>query len=144
MLYNQTVFANIIIREEEMAKKKRKSISFDAMVKFFMMNYDIPSRKDIQKILVRLDNMEILIRNSGFFQKGGRFVAGGGKGRNSKSVKTAFETVYDAIKGFEHGADFAEIQAKTGFGEKKIRNIIFRLNKYGRIKRKNRGVYNAV
>jgi len=138
------LFANIFIREEEMARKKGKSISFDAMVKFFMMNYDIPSRKDIQKILIRLDNIETLIRNSGFFQKSGRFVSGGGKGRNSRSVKTAFETVYDAIKSLEHGAAFAEIQTKTGFGEKKIRNIIFRLNKFGRIKRKNRGIYNAV
>ena len=125
-------------------KKGKSSISFDAMVKFFMMNYDIPSRKDIQKILIRLDNLETLIRNSSYFQKSGRFIAGEGKGRNSRSVKTAFEVVYDAIKSFEHGADFAEIQVKTGFGEKKIRNIIFRLNKYGRIKRKNRGIYIAV
>lgn len=114
------------------------------MVKFFMMNYDIPSRKDIHKILIRLDNIETLIRNSGFSQKGGRFAATEGKGRNSRSVKTAFEVVYDSIKSVERGADFAEIQAKTGFNEKKIRNIIFRLNKYGRIKRKNRGVYIAV
>ncbi len=114
------------------------------MVKFFMMNYDIPSRKDFQKILIRLDNLETLIRNTGFSQKGGRFAAGEGKGRNSRYVKTAFEVVYDSIKSFEHGTDFAEIQAKTGFGEKKIRNIIFRLNKLGRIKRKNRGIYIAV
>ncbi|RPJ17998.1 MAG: hypothetical protein EHM30_01815 [Desulfobacteraceae bacterium] len=127
-----------------MVRKKGKSISFDAMVKFFMMNYDIPSRKDIQKILIRLDNIENLIKNSGFFQKGGRFAGGEGKGRSSRSVKTAFEVVYDAIKSFEHGADFAEIQAKTGFGEKKIRNIIFRLNKFGKIKRKSRGTYIAV
>jgi DNA-binding transcriptional regulator PaaX len=38
---------------------------------------------------------------------------------------------------------FAEIQAKTGFDEKKIRNIIFRLNKTGKIKRKTRGIYVA-
>ncbi len=127
-----------------MVRKKGKSISFDAMVKFFMMNYDIPSRKDIQKIIIRLDNLETLIRNSVVSPKGGRFLTGDGKVRNSRTVKTAFEVVYDAIKSFEHGADFAEIQAKTGFGEKKIRNIIFRLNKFGRIKRKNRGIYIAV
>lgn len=127
-----------------MVRKKGKSISFDAMVKFFMMNYDIPSRKDIQKILIRLDNLETLIKNSVVSPKSGRFVAGDGTIRNSRSVKTAFEVVYDAIKSFEHGADFAEVQAKTGFGEKKIRNIIFRLNKFGRIKRKNRGFYTAV
>lgn len=126
-----------------MARKKGKSISFDAMVKFFMLNYDIPSRKDILKIVTRLDSLEALIR-TGLSHKGGRYPAGEGKGRNGRSSKTAFEVVYDAIKSSEHGSDFAEIQAKTGFGEKKIRNIIFRLNKFGRIKRKNRGFYTAV
>ena len=29
----------------------------------------------------------------------------------------------------------------TGFGEKKLRNIIFRLNRIKKIKRKSRGVY---
>ena len=38
---------------------------------------------------------------------------------------------------------FSDIQAKTGFGDKKIRNIIFRLNKIGKIKRKSRGIYIA-
>jgi hypothetical protein len=127
-----------------MVRKKGKSVSFDAMVKFFMMNYEIPSRKDIQKILIRLDNIEALIKNSGFFLKGGRFAGGEGKGRNSGSAKTAFEVVYDSIKSFEHGADFTDIQTKTGFGEKKIRNIIFRLNKFGKIKRKSRGTYVAI
>ena len=41
------------------------------------------------------------------------------------------------------GLGFAEIQAKTAFDEKKIRNIIFRLNKTGKIKRKSRGIYIA-
>ena len=44
----------------------------------------------------------------------------------------------------DQGTDFATIQAKTDFDEKKIRNIIFRLNKIGKIKRKSRGIYIAV
>ncbi len=34
-----------------MARKKGKSISFDAMVKFFMQYYNIPTRKDIDKLM---------------------------------------------------------------------------------------------
>jgi DNA-binding transcriptional regulator PaaX len=49
----------------------------------------------------------------------------------------------DAIKRSKQGIDFAAIQANTGFDEKKIRNIIFRLNKTGKIKRKSRGIYIA-
>jgi len=45
------------------------------------------------------------------------------------------------MKSFKKGADLADIQGKTGFGEKKLRNIIFRLHKLGRIQRLSRGVY---
>lgn len=129
-----------------MIKKRGKSISFDAMVKFFMLNYDIPSKKDIQKILARLDHIEALIKTTCVPAKARRVGAFSGRVVSSgeKPVKTAFEMVFGVIKGFEHGAGFAEIKAKTGFSEKKIRNIIFRLNKFGKIKRKSRGTYVAV
>jgi hypothetical protein len=128
-----------------MVRKRGKSVSFDAMVKFFMLNYDIPSRKDIQKIAARLDNLETLIKNTCVPAKARRTAAFAGRGTSSeKPVKTAFEIVFGVIKSFDRGAGFAEIQAKTGFSEKKIRNIIFRLNKFGKIKRKSRGTYIAV
>lgn len=126
-----------------MVKKRGKSVSFDAMVKFFMMNYDISSRKDIQKITLRLDQIEALIKNSCIPAKVRRTATGSGRGisANGKQVKTAFEVVFGVIKSFDQGAGFSEIQAKTGFSEKKIRNIIFRLNKFGKIRRKSRGTY---
>ena len=58
-----------------------------------------------------------------------------------KTSLTAVDIVLDTIRRSKQGIDFAQIQAKTGFDEKKIRNIIFRLNKTGKIKRKSRGVY---
>ena len=33
-----------------MAKRKRKAISFDAMIKFFIQQYDIPTKKDIARM----------------------------------------------------------------------------------------------
>jgi hypothetical protein len=63
------------------------------------------------------------------------------KGARGAKGSTASDTVLNAIKGFRQGADFSTIQAKTGFNEKKLRNIIFRLNKLGKIKRKGRGIY---
>ena len=41
-----------------MMKRRTKSVSFDAMVKFFMHNYGIPTKKDIDKLLKRLDRLE--------------------------------------------------------------------------------------
>jgi predicted transcriptional regulator of viral defense system len=57
---------------------------------------------------------------------------------------TASDTVLEIIKeNGENGVNFAEILDKTRFDEKKIRNIVFRLNKLGKIRRKNRGLYVA-
>jgi predicted transcriptional regulator of viral defense system len=60
-----------------------------------------------------------------------------------KTSLTAVDIVLDTIKRSKQGIDFTQIQAKTGFDEKKIRNIIFRLNKTGKIKRQSRGIYIA-
>ena len=120
-----------------MPRRKGKAISFDAMVKFFMQNYNIPTKKDVDQLIIRLDRLENLIKSS----------MGPGSGKTQivrrKTSLTAVDIVLDTIKRSKQGIDFAQIQAKTGFEEKKIRNIIFRLNKTGRIKRKSRGVYIA-
>ena len=121
-----------------MPKKKGKTISFDAMVKFFMQNYDIPTKKDVDKLMAKLDRLEKLIKQS----DGGGSNARAGYNRR-RTALSAVDIVLDTIKRSRQGLGFTEIQAKTGFDEKKIRNIIFRLNKIGKIKRKRRGIYIA-
>jgi len=120
-----------------MPRRKGKAISFDAMVKFFMQNYSIPTKKDVDQLIIRLDRLENLIKSSM-----GPCNAKTQAARRKTSL-TAVDIVLDTIKRSQQGIDFAQIQAKTGFDEKKIRNIIFRLNKAAKIKRKSRGVYIA-
>jgi aspartate aminotransferase-like enzyme len=123
-----------------MPKRKGKTISFDAMVKFFMQNYNIPTKKDVDRLMAKLDRLENLMKAT--------MAAGGypvkARGRRRKAAVTAVDMVFDVIKRSRQGLGFADIQARTGFGDKKIRNIIFRLNKIGKIKRKSRGIYVAV
>ena len=125
-----------------MPRKRKKAVSFDAMVKFFMSTYDIPTKKDISKLMDKLDRMERLIRTSAVNSKKKRAITRNYAG--GKVLATASDEVFNVIKHFNNGAGFPEIQDRTGFGDKKIRNILFRLNKLGKIKRKNRGVYIAV
>ncbi len=127
-----------------MIKKKGKAVSFDAMVKFFMQYYDLPTKTDIDKLGDRLDRLEMLVREIAAGSVAGGRLTGGKRRRKAvkpRLAKTAADTVYAALKTFKNGADLADIQAKTGFGEKKLRNIIFRLHKLGRIQRQSRGVY---
>jgi len=123
-----------------MNKKRSKQVSFDTMVKFFMRQYNIPTKKDINHLMTRFDMLEKLIKATARPAKSGR-VSGKGKALSDKSSATASDIVFNIIKTYKNGADFAEIQAKTGFDEKKLRNIIFRLNHMNKIKRKNRGIY---
>ena len=122
-----------------MARKKGKTVSFDAMVKFFMQNYNIPTKRDVDKLMARLDRLENLIKVSTAVShptKAGAY--------HRKTGLAAIDIVFDVIEMSKKGVGFAEIQAQTGFGDKKIRNIIFRLNKIGKIKRKSRGIYIAI
>ena len=122
-----------------MSKRKGKTVSFDAMVKFFMQNYNIPTKKDVDRLMAKLDRLENLMKAA--VADGGYPLKGQGGSR--KTAVTAVDMVFDVIKRSRQGLGFADIQAKTGFGDKKIRNIIFRLNKIGKIKRKSRGIYVA-
>ncbi len=123
-----------------MIKKRGKAISFDAMVKFFMQNYNIPTKKDVEKLMEKIDRLELLVRS---IDSKNAPVSQQKSPISKKSSLSASDQVLSVIARFKNGIGFAAIQKKTGFEEKKLRNIIFRLNKLERIKRKSRGIYIA-
>jgi len=128
-----------------MARRKRKTVSFDAMVKFFIRNYDIPTRKDIDVLNHRLEKIEKLIMSQPIPRRSAGMVKkqAGDRGITGRSVTAASDQVLNIMKNAKSGLNFAEIKAETGFEEKKLRNIIFRLHSTHRIKRISRGVYIA-
>jgi hypothetical protein len=129
-----------------MVKRRGKPVSFDAMVKFFMQNYEIPTKKDVEKITARLDRIEKLLKSAGLGSGRGRTKGtrtAEGRKTSGRSGTTAVDIVLDVIKDFKQGAGLAEIKTKTDYGDKKIRNILYRLYKDGRIRRISRGTYIA-
>ncbi|MDP2647049.1 MAG: hypothetical protein Q8P24_19110 [Desulfobacterales bacterium] len=126
-----------------MTKRKGKPVSFDAMVKFFMMHYNIPTKSDIEKLNAKLDHLENLIKSIPGPVKSKSENKPGGRTPSEKAVLTSSDMVLEIVKSFQEGVGFAEIQSRSGFENKKLRNIIFRLNKIGKIRRKNRGCYTA-
>lgn len=129
-----------------MTRKKGKAVSFDAMVKFFMQHYDIPTKKDVDRVVHKLDRLEKMLKDAGGStgrrRTASRQPSAGARARG-RSGDTAMQQVLQVIQGMNQGAGFADIKSRTGFGDKKIRNIIYRLTKLGQIKRKSRGVYVA-
>lgn len=128
-----------------MARKRGKSVSFDAMVKFFMQSYGIPTKKDVEKVIDRLDRLENLVKKNTFAS----VQPYGGKKRSVRQAAakgaeaTASDQVMNIIKRSKNGIGFSDIQKKAGYPDKKLRNIIFRLNKLQKITRKDRGIYTA-
>lgn len=125
-----------------MSKKKAKAVSVDTMFKAFMKSYEIPSKQDIDKLSAKIDRLEKLIKQSG--GKTTKVAVVSDNDAMDKSDLTASGAVLRVIKNSRQGADFARIQTKTGFEDKKLRNIIFRLNKIGKIERKTRGIYTVI
>jgi putative endonuclease len=57
------------------------------------------------------------------------------------SKGTAVDTVLGLIKESGNGINTAALMEKTGFNEKKIQNLIFKLKKQGKIKSVSKGLY---
>lgn len=119
-------------------QKKKSNISFDAMVRFFMQTYEIPTKTDIDRLIERIERLEKLITLTAMQQQDRGKTH---KGTKFKTTLSATEEVFEVVKSSKEGATINDIQARTGFDEKKVRNAIFRLNKLNRIKRKKRGLY---
>lgn len=118
---------------------KAKSVSLDAAIKSLLRDYGVPTQKDMDKLQARINRLEKTIKTLSAKQAPvaprPQAVKGGAR-RNS-----ATNVVLDAVNRSKKGATFATLQSKTGFEEKKLRNVIFRLHKLGKIKRVGRGTY---
>jgi predicted transcriptional regulator of viral defense system len=94
-----------------------------------------------------MDRLEALIKSDKDSGTGTaipiRRKTGGQKKRNAggRSKNTATEKVISIIGGSPTGVDVSTLKSKSGFEDKKVRNIVFRLCKEGAIKRIGRGIY---
>ncbi len=61
--------------------------------------------------------------------------------RKKAPQATATDKILKIIKRSKKGVDVPTLKKKTGFDDKKVRNIIFRASKEGKIKKSGRGIY---
>jgi hypothetical protein len=118
-----------------MAVKKKRNYNLNALVRIFLREYGIPTKKDVDRLLARMDRLEQLIRQDLESSRARR------PQPKTGASQAASDAVLSVIEDFEDGVNFAKIQTVTGFEEKKLRNIIYRLHKIGKIERINRGTY---
>ncbi len=117
-----------------MVEKTEFGANWESFIKMLLSRLDIPTKEDIGLLHTRLDKLEQLL-----YQKQPAGKKGAAKPRPRK--KNASSIVLDVIANHPEGTNFKTIKAATGFNDKKLRNIIFRLDKIKKIKRARRGVY---
>ena len=61
--------------------------------------------------------------------------------RKKAKPVTAADTVLAIIKRYKKGVGNAALMEKTGYNQKKIANLVFKLRKQGKIKSVDKGVY---
>ncbi len=59
----------------------------------------------------------------------------------TKKPVTAVDTVLKIINKSKKGVDTSTLMKKTGYNQRKIANLVYKLNKQGKIKSVGRGVY---
>lgn len=119
-----------------MVEKPEQGTNWESFIKMLLSRLDIPTKEDLVLLNSRLDRLEQLLNQ----KKTGKPVPA----KPAESRKSASSIVLGVIGNHPKGADFKIIQAATGFNEKKLRNIIFRLDKIKKIKRVKRGSYQKI
>lgn len=109
-------------------------LNWESFIKMLLGRLDIPTKEDMAFLHRRLDKLEQLLYKK---QSG----AGKKSSRKAPMRKSASSVVLDVIANHPKGTNFKTIKAATGYDDKKLRNIIFRLDKIKRIKRVSRGIY---
>jgi hypothetical protein len=107
-----------------MARKRKKNLG--PLIEELMEEYNIPTKKDFERLNDKLTELENLLKQIALTSS-----YGGGKiGSEKKSGKkvTAAEMVFNIVKKEKNPVDFKMLKDKTGFDDKKLRNIIFRLH----------------
>ncbi len=120
-----------------MVEKTEHAVNWESFIKMILSRLDIPTKEDIGSLHSRLDKLEQLLYKK---QPTSRKK----KTKSGSMRKSASSVVLDIIANHPKGTNFKTIKAATGYDDKKLRNIIFRLDKIKRIKRVTRGIYKKV
>lgn len=120
-----------------MLEKPDPGTNWDSFIKMLLKKLDIPTREDIDFLHGKLDTLEQLL-----YQKNPAVKTR--KIKPAAKQKTASSIVLEVFARYPKGTNFKSVKAETGFEDKKLRNIIFRLDKIKMIKRVSRGIYKKV
>jgi hypothetical protein len=110
----------------------------------------VPTKAEFERLTQRVEALEKALKVGKGAKKAARPQRPGKKAAakkkqaaRAKAQVTSSDKVLQAIRRYRTGVDVATLKTQTGIEDKKLRDVIFRLSKQGKIKRTGRGVYKA-
>jgi len=100
--------------------------------------------RDIKAIENKMEKLIAAVEKSEKAKPTKRSPARKAPAKKKPSQLTATDQVLNIIKRSKKGVDAATLMTKTGFDLKKVRNILHRTYKQGKIKRMEKGIYVGV
>jgi len=98
-------------------------------------------KKDIQAIEKKMEKLIAAVEKGAKTNSTKRAPARKAPAKKKTSQPTATDQVLNIIKRSKKGVNAATLMTKTGFDLKKVRNILQRTYKQGKIKRVEKGIY---
>ncbi len=120
-----------------MSKNVDLGANWEGAIKTLLQRLDMPTKEDIHHLHARLDTLEQLIQQK-------QPAAKRPPRKKTSKRKSASAITLEIIAGYPDGVDFKTIMDATGFDDKKLRNIIYRLDSLEKIKRVRRGTYKTI
>jgi transcription initiation factor IIE alpha subunit len=111
--------------------------NFESLISSFLSKLELATKSDVHSLMKRIDHLEELIesaaKNSG--------IQPIQTTKSSMSNPRISDQVLDILGKSDSSMTYAQLKEISGFDEKSLRNVIYRLNKLGRIKTVRRGHY---
>ncbi len=136
---------------DKLIKKTEKSLLSLKMPTRSEFDLKMPTRSEFDRLTKRVQALEKALKPR---KRATKVAARAKTGKKAATKKkrvskakpqmTSPEKVLRVMRKYRTGVDVATLKARTGLEDKKIRNVLFRLGKQGKIKRAGRGVYKAV
>ncbi len=95
----------------------------------------------LAKAVAKLLKAQVVPKTKGKPKAGARKTGTKKAPAKKAAAVTATDQILKIIKRSKKGVDVATLKKKTGFGDRTVRNIVFRATKQGKIKSAGRGLY---
>ncbi len=147
-------------------KKKQKPSRVETIVEFLVERFKIPTRTEFENLIRKTEEslqrlklptmtefnqlvkrVEELEKVAKVRKEVAKKVSRPVKPKKIAKKKTGaarvtdLDRVFKVVKEYPDGVNVGTLKAETGFEDKKVRNIVFRLGKQGKIERVGRGIY---